>query len=989
MPASLPETAGKGEEMTTASDVLVHGFETVYERDVPEYNTRAILYRHVKTGAQLLSLENDDENKCFAVNFSTPPEDSTGIAHILEHSVLCGSRKFPVKDPFVQLMKSSLNTFLNAGTFPDRTVYPVASQNSKDFYNLVEVYLDACFFPRITPDVLMQEGWHYELEDVDSELHYKGVVFNEMKGAYSSPDGLLMKRIQESILPESTYGVDSGGDPAVIPDLTYEQFKSFHTTLYHPSNACIYFYGNDHTERRLELVAEYLDQFDRIDVNAEVTKQPLRSEPWTETHGYPVSAEEAESGKTYVALNWVVGESTDVDHVLSWDILSHILIGTPASPLRKALIDSGLGDDLIRGGYDSYTLQTVFSTGLKGVDPADTAKVESVILDTLTSLSENGIDPDTVAASMNTTEFRMRELNTGSFPKGLALFYWCLGTWNYGGDPLDAISFEDKLAAIKQRVSSGGYFEQVIRDGLLANGHRSTVIMTPDPEMAERLEADERGRLDAARAAMTPEQLTEIVEQTKSLRLAQGTPDTAEAIAALPTLTRDDLDPAISTIPSEEHSVHDCRVLYHELPTAGILYFDLGLDLHTLPAHLLPYADMFGRALFEMGTTKADFVQLGQRIGMETGGIHASSFFSAVHDSDTALGQLFLRGKAMLDRTENLFAILEECLTEVRLDNRERFTQMVLDAKASIEARLVPAGHMYAIYRVQSRFTEAGWANDLTDGLGQLFFLRGLEERLSSDWDGVLADLEEIRAILVNRNQMIFNVTVEAAGWEQARRALTTFIDNLPGDTVEPLEWDRGVQPKHEGLTIPAQVNYVGKGARLYDLGYTLDGSVAVLGKFLKTAYLWEKIRVQGGAYGGFSVFDRHSGTFAFASYRDPNLSGTIDNYDRAGEFLRTVPLTEAEVGRNIIGAIGELDRPQLPDGKGFTSLIRTMVGETDARRQAYRDQVLATTVDSFRAFADVLDAVKDQGQTAVIGAADRMTELTARYPDAEIVSVL
>ncbi|MEI7771992.1 MAG: insulinase family protein, partial [Chloroflexales bacterium] len=496
---------------------LTHGFTLVRDEHVAELHTRARIYRHAKTGAELLSLANDDENKCFGITFRTPPEDSTGVAHILEHSVLGGSRKYPVKDPFVELLKSSLKTFLNAFTYPDKTCYPVASTNLQDFYNLVDVYLDAVFFPRITPETLKQEGWHYELEQKGDPLIFKGVVFNEMKGAYSSPDATLGRYAQQSLFPNTTYGHSSGGDPRAIPDLSYAQFKAFHSTLYHPSNARIFFYGDDPEDERLRLLDAYLSQFELITPPSQIGIQAPFDAPRSFEHTY--SADDDNGKKGMVTLNWLIGVEPDIQRVLTLDLLSYILIGNAGAPLRRALIDSGLGEDLTGGGYNDGLLQHTFSVGLKGIDPADATEVEALILRTLGDLAEGGIDADTIAAALNTFEFSLRENNTGSFPRGLSLMLRALGTWLYDGDPLAPLRFEAPLAAIRAALGGGErLFEGLIRSALLENQHRTRVLLRPDLAQAEREAAEERARLAAVRAAMSDADLEAVIAETHALK---------------------------------------------------------------------------------------------------------------------------------------------------------------------------------------------------------------------------------------------------------------------------------------------------------------------------------------------------------------------------------------------------------------------------------------------------------------------------------------
>ncbi len=946
----------------------IHGFELIQEREIPELNTQARLFRHVRTGAELLSLENDDENKVFGITFRTPPQDSTGVPHIMEHAVLGGSRKYPVKEPFIELVKGSLQTFLNALTFSDKTAYPLASQNLQDFYNLIDVYLDAVFYPRITPHTLRQEGWHYELEDPEEPLRFKGVVFNEMKGAYSSPDSLLGRYSEQSLFPDTTYGFDSGGDPTEIPNLTYEQFQAFHETHYHPSNARIFFYGDDHSDERLRFVNEYLKDFEAREVDSAIGLQPRFETPLHLTHPYDASEDEGQN-KGMVTVNWMLAENTDPETTMGLQMLSYILIGTPASPLRKALIDSGLGEDLTGGGLDSNIRQMAFSTGLKGIAPQDAEQVETLILNTLGTLADEGIESDMVEAAVNTIEFRLRENNTGSFPRGLFLLLRALDTWLYDGDPVVPLAFEAPLSAIKDHLQAGeDYFEDLIRRYLLDNPHRTTVLLEPDPIYRQRQEAAEKERLAQARAAMDEAQIQAVIEETRALKRIQETPDSPEALATIPTLTLDDLEKQNKRIPRAVSQIDGATTLYHDLFTNGIVYLDVGFNLHTLPQEYLPYVPLFGQSLVKLGTETEDFVKLSRRIGRKTGGIAPAAFTSAAQNSETGAAWLFLRGKATMDHADDLLEILRDVLLTVKLDNPARFKQLVLEAKARREATIVPAGHHIVNTRLKAYLNSAHWAAEQMGGVSNLFFLRQLAQDVEQDWPSVLEKLEHIRQTLLNRKAALFNVTLDGTNWAGFQPKLVDFARTLPAAPVNLVQWTPTAAHGPEGLTIPAQVNYVGKGANLYNLGYELHGSVAVITNYLRTTWLWERVRIQGGAYGGFCTFDHRAGVFNYLSYRDPNLLETLDNYDQTAQFLRDLDLSQEELTKSIIGAIGNMDAYQLPDAKGYTSMTRYLTGDTDAARQQRRDEILSTTAADFRAFGEVLEPVKREGLVVVLG---------------------
>ncbi|MBN1581195.1 MAG: insulinase family protein [Anaerolineae bacterium] len=949
----------------------IHGFELVRDQDIPELNIRAQLFRHVKTGAELMSLQNDDENKVFNVVFRTPPPDSTGLPHIMEHSVLGGSRKYPVKEPFVELVKGSLNTFVNALTSPDKTSYPVASQNVKDFYNLVDVYLDAVFYPRISPHTLMQEGWHYELESLDGALTFNGIVFNEMKGAYSSPDNLLYRYSLRSLFPDTSYGLDSGGDPVEIPNLTYEQFRRFHERYYHPSNARIFFYGDDDPEERLRFVDAYLQGFGQIEITSAIPLQTRFAAPQRIKVPYQVGEDDGDGDgkKAMMTVNWLLAEGDDPELMLGFNILEHILIGTPASPLRKALIDSGLGEDLAGSGLNDGIRQVCFGAGLKGMAKEDVDQVEALIEDTLAGLANEGIDPDMVAASMNSVEFMLRENNTGRFPRGLALAFRAMSTWLYDGDPFAPLMFEAPLGAIKARLEAGErYFEGLIARYLLENVHRGIVLLEPDPEVGKQQEADETERLAKARAAMSEGDLLQIIEDTKELKRIQEMPDSPEALATIPVLTLDDLDKENKVIPLELSQEGETKILYHDLFTNGIVYFDIGLNLHALPQDLLPFVPLFGQALTKMGTETEDFVKLAQRIGQKTGGIGTATLTSALKGSDDTTAWLVVRAKSTMVYAQDLLDILHDILMTVKLDNPQRFKQMVLENKAHQEAGLVPGGHRVALTRLNAHLSESGWLDEQMGGIDYLFFLRQLAEDVENDWPSVLAKLENVREILVNRHTMLCNVTLDGENWRAFRPRLVDLLGKLPGGPVELKQWTPTALPGLEGLTIPARVNYVAKGTNLYELGYELDGSVSVITSYLGMTWLWDRVRVQGGAYGVFCLFDRLSGLFDFVSYRDPNLLSTIENYDGTARYLRDLDLSQEELVKGIIGAIGRIDAYQLPDAKGYTSMVRYLIQESDEERQRYREQVLSTTVDDFKALADVLEKVNEKALVVVLG---------------------
>lgn len=968
-------------------------FTLIEERQVPEIDSLVRLYRHDATGARLLSVINADENKSFGISFRTPPTRSDGVAHILEHSVLCGSRKYPVKEPFVELMKGSLNTFLNAFTYPDKTVYPVASTNAKDFYNLIDVYMDAVLAPRITEDTFRQEGWHYEVDAETGALTRKGVVFNEMKGAYSDPEDMHDDLCRRSLFPDTAYGLDSGGDPAVIPQLDYAAFKAFHATYYHPSNSFIYFYGDDDPAERLAIIDRWLEPYSRIAVDSLPAIQAPFAEPRSSTASY-----EGDEPKAWTAVNWALAPHGDQKFSLGFAILSHILTGTPAAPLRKALIDSGLGEDLAGFGLEDSLRVGAWSVGLKGVHPDKVAEVEALVLSELARLADDGISPDTIEASINTMEFALREKNTGRFPRGLAVMLEALNEWLYDENPIDALGFGAALEAIKKEALGGGvYFERLIRKWLLDNPHRSTVTLLPESGAGARREAAEKAKLEAVRAAMSAGKLEAAAAAAERLKALQETPDSPEALATIPSLSLGDLPREALKIPREEGSLGPSTLLFHDLPTSSILYLDLAFPLDGLREELLPYVGLLGRALLETGAGEMDYVSMSQEIGKHTGGIGTTNLLVTKWGGGDAAASFIVRSKALARKADKLFSLLQAVLSDAHLDNQERFRQIVLEEKAQAESALIPSGHRLVNLRLLSRLNRADRMSERINGLEQLFFLRRLAARVDTDWTGVLADLEAARAAVVDASKAIVNVTLDRKDFDDLRPAMERFVESLPRRTAQPAEAKATMlapqvaggapAPTMELLTAPSQVNFVGAAYPLAAAGTHPSGAFLVAKKYLDTTFLWEKVRVQGGAYGGFSSYDLNSGTFAFLSYRDPNLEKTLDIFAEAADYLKNLSIDGEELTRAIIGTIGAVDSYLLPDAKGFTSLVHFLTGYTQETRQTIRDQILAAKTADFKALGEAISSSRPLAVTGALASKQRVEALPSWVKEGAVVT--
>jgi len=1004
-------------ESAVASVSIEHpSFEIVSTDVISEYGADCTLYRHKKSGAELLSVSTDDDNKCFGITFRTPPQDSTGVPHILEHSVLCGSRKYKTKDPFVQLLQGSLQTFLNAFTYPDRTCYVVASQNTKDFYNLINVYADAVFHPRAISDPMVhaQEGWHLELENVEEPLTYKGVVYNEMKGVYSSPDSLLQREAQQSIFPDNAYGVDSGGDPVDIPNLSFEQFAEFHAKFYHPANSRIFFAGDDDVAKRLNIMDEYLNDFDASPESKPGStiqwQKKNYKEPKKVRHPYPVSdkGDDAEPDTHLTMVNWLMNDEvmTPMEEI-TVTVLDHLLMGTTSSILRKTLMESGLGDAITGGGLSDELLQATFSVGLKGVKPDNVDKVEELVVEILKKVAEEGFTDDAIASSMNTIEFQMREFNTGSFPKGLSLMLGSMQQWIYDRNPTEALKFEEPLAELKDSIAKDGskIFQDMIKDFLLENSHRTTVEMFPSKTLEEEQLKDEKDRLAKIKESMKAEDLQSIIDKTAQLKKLQASEDSPEARATIPSLDLSDLKREVTEYPievTENESNTGVTVVRHELgSTSGIAYANLAVDLSGISLEDVPLLPLLTRIMMETGAGEYDSVALSRRIGTHTGGVSVSSMISGVNQEGVEEGtvtsgehfvsKLLISGKSTSDKTDELFSIFNLILKEANLDSQSKIIEMLREAKTGKESSIQGSGHATANSRIGSRYSVIGYLNEKMSGISSLDTVKALLDQAENDFPTLLARLENMRSTIVDqstcRDGMILDITGDAQVFEKIKSSTDNFLINLPGDSdgsklqnfySEAHPWAVAAKKEmaaaapleDEGFIVPTQVSYVGKGGRLYDVAEKVSGSTSVISKFLGTGYMWDNVRVMGGAYGGFCLFNDRNGVFSFLSYRDPNLDKTIDVYDGAADALlasaKDMETDTDALATAIIGAIGDMDGALSPDQKGSLQFKRWLARESPEQRQRYRDEVLNTKASDFKDFAERLKSLKEPSSAVV-----------------------
>lgn len=946
-------------------------FDIVDHRKIDEIQSEVTLYRHRKTGAEILSVTNDDTNKVFGIALRTPAHDSTGVAHILEHTVLCGSKKYPVKDPFNELMKGSVYTFLNAMTYSDKTIYPVASENLQDFYNLMDVYIDAVYFPRLQEEMFEQEGWHYELLAEDEPLRFKGVVFNEMKGVYSSPEANLYRALAHALTPNGNEGNDSGGHPSNIPDLTYQGLLDFHRRYYHPSNSRIFFYGDDDPAHRLERIDQTLNQFDRAEVDSAIVPQPHFQAPREARDVYMPNQEEP---GCFAMSAWLLGDTSDPFLTASLKLLGFLLLSQPGAPLRRALLESGLGEDLIGSGMDTSSVQIEFSTGLKNVAPDDVEEVHALVRSTLEQIAAEGFSADAIEAAFNITEFGLRENNTGSSPRGLVLMLRALGHWLHDRDPF--LPLEVRPLLKKLRAAADGnprFFQDLLQTHVLDNPHYVALRVDPDTEAGPREAAAEQSRLEQAQAALRNGDAEALIKRTRDLQALQMATDPPEAVASIPRLSLSDLPREIRTIPERVEDQDDHTILRHDLHTNGVWYLDLAFDLDGVPPRLFPYLPLLARIFTEMDTAKRSYIELAEELGKKTGGIRYV-IHTSTRRSGEDVARLILRGKCLVERADDFLGLLHEILRQPGL-NQERFRQMVLEEKSAEESALVPSGHRLVKSRLKAGYSVAEALGEVLDGLSYVNWIRDLAERLESDWDQIAADLAELRELALHPRRLLVSSTIDAAAHDALEGPLADFLASLEGGEP-PIsrfgEHALGAFASPEALLAPAKVNYVGRILHLGD-SYTWHGSHAVITRALGTGYLWDNVRVKGGAYGANCGIDRGQKTMLFTSYRDPNLAETLKAYREAATYLQNHPFSEAEVEQAVIGTIGSVDSYKLPDAKGYTAFMRHLIGITDEERQRSRDEILGTSVEDFRAFGDLLaDAAKTE-RVAFVTHADRV----------------
>ncbi len=957
---------------------LVHGFRLERDESVPELRSRALLFRHEKSGARLLHLSNDDPDNLFAIAFRTSPRDNTGVAHILEHSVLCGSRKFPAKDPFQEMLKGSLQTFLNALTYPDKTVYPVSSQVEKDFYNLVDVYCDAVFHPRLAPHTFLQEGWHFALQKPEGEIDIKGIVYNEMKGVFSDFSSHVNRRSLSALFPDTTYRFESGGDPESIPDLDLEGLRRFHADYYHPSNAWIFLYGNLPGEKTLAFLDRgYLSEFEHKPLDTAIPLQPRWNAPRRLDIEAPAPRED--KGTATTAMVWLLGRTADPHEVVCDSILSRYLLGSESSPLKRALVDSGLGEDLDDiSGLETDLIQTTFAAGLRKSTPERAEEVESVIMNTLRAQCEGKIDSRLLEGARRRIEFRLREVTgSGGFPYHLGLASRAFRSWLYDGDPLAHLKFEDTLKRIPREPGElSAFFEERIRHDLVENRHRLLAVVRASPDKADRMQQRTRTHVKELTRDFTENDRIRVARETAELLKEQARPPSPEAVATLPRLHKKDLPRTNRLTPTERSTVEDVDVFAHPLFTSGIVYIDMGFDFSHVPSHRLPYLPLYIELLTRCGAGKLDYLGMSTRIARATGGISGSVHCeSRADDASSVVGRCMVHARSLADRIDETLDILGDLFLAPRLDNHKQLTDLLHEMYNDLNASIVGAGHHFAMTHAASSLSPSCTIREQLSGIALLRFLHRLLKR--TPVDEIVDVLRDIHANMIRRHGSVLSVTADEPPDYLER--IGAFLERLPrGSVSAPAADTSGDQkPSATGIAISSSVNFVARARRLQNTDARAQGLYALLARHLSTGYLWDKIRVEGGAYGGIASFSTAHPVFHFASYRDPNLLDTLQRFEESLEETAR-GLDPDAVDQSIIGTIGRIDKPKTPHGRGYAETMALLAGRTEQWRLRLREGVLDAGVRELKNCAEALLADKGSG-TTLLGSASALDGIDRR----------
>lgn len=961
-------------------------YEILDEHRVEDVQSDGFILRHKKSGTRIAILSNNDDNKVFYIGFRTPPEDETGVPHIIEHTTLCGSKKFPVKDPFIELAKGSLNTFLNAMTYPDKTVYPVASCNDQDFKNLMDVYLDAVFNPNITKyeEIFKQEGWHYELTGKDDELKINGVVYNEMKGAYSSPDEVLSSQIYRSLFPDNTYSKDSGGNPEYIPKLTYEAYLDFYHKYYHPSNSYIYLYGDMDVVERLEwLDKEYLSLYDYKKVNSEINKQPAFDEIKNVEAQYSITMDDSQENKTYLSYNRVVGDTLDEMLYQAFDVLDYALVSSPGAPVKQALIDAGIGDD-VYGSYDAGILQPVFSFVAKNANASQADEFESIIENTLKEVVKTGINKEALLAGINSSEFKFREADFGQFPKGLLFGLNCLDSWLFDDmKPFIHLECLGTFAKLRKAVDTD-YFEKLIQEYLLDNTHGSSVTVKPKRGLGNEREEALAKELSDYKASLSDEEIKKLIEDTEHLKKYQEEPSSDEDLRKLPMLTRADMKKNAMPFSNIEDELLDVKVVRHDIESNGIDYISFLFDAGDFAQSELGYLGFFTNALGLVSTEKYSYTDLANATNIYTGGISTgTASHPDIKDRNNFVFKLEVKLKVLEKNLDKALELMEQMLLSSDFTDTKRLGELVAQIKARLQANLSSSGHLVAAMRSMSSFSRYALYQDELKGIAFYRSICHIEKELSESPKSVSDKLAAIAKKLFARNRMLISFTGNNEAYGNAKPSLEKVIAGFDKMSAIGNQAEVHFNTAKEAFIDASQIQYVAKTGDFICEGYEYTGALRLLRIILSYDYLWINVRVKGGAYGCMNTFLR-SGESYFVSYRDPNLSDTLDVYDRIPEYIKSFSPDERDMTKYIIGTFSALDTPMNPEAKGSRSLSAYLEGITYEQIQKERNEILNAQPEDIRRLADLVEAVLKKDSICVIGNENMIKESAGLFENVE-----
>lgn len=961
-------------------------YEILDEHRVEDVQSDGFILRHKKSGARIAILSNNDDNKVFYIGFRTPPEDETGVPHIIEHTTLCGSKKFPVKDPFIELAKGSLNTFLNAMTYPDKTVYPVASCNDQDFKNLMDVYLDAVFNPNITKyeEIFRQEGWHYELTGKDDELKINGVVYNEMKGAYSSPDEVLSSQIYRSLFPDNTYSKDSGGNPEYIPKLTYEAYLDFYHKYYHPSNSYIYLYGDMDVVERLEwLDKEYLSLYDYKKVNSEINKQPAFDEIKNVEAQYSITMDDSQENKTYLSYNRVVGDTLDEMLYQAFDVLDYALVSSPGAPVKQALIDAGIGDD-VYGSYDAGILQPVFSFVAKNANASQADEFESIIENTLKEVVKTGINKEALLAGINSSEFKFREADFGQFPKGLLFGLNCLDSWLFDDmKPFIHLECLGTFAKLRKAVDTD-YFEKLIQEYLLDNTHGSSVTVKPKRGLGNEREEALAKELSDYKASLSDEEIKKLIEDTEHLKRYQEEPSSDEDLRKLPMLTRADMKKNAMPFSNIEDELLDVKVVRHDIESNGIDYISFLFDAGDFAQSELGYLGFFTNALGLVSTEKYSYTDLANATNIYTGGISTgTASHPDIKDRNNFVFKFEVKLKVLEKNLDKALELMEQMLLSSDFTDTKRLGELVAQIKARLQANLSSSGHLVAAMRSMSSFSRYALYQDELKGIAFYRSICRIEKELSESPKSVSDKLAAIAKKLFARNRMLISFTGNNEAYGNAKPSLEKVIAEFNKMSAVGNQAEVHFNTAKEAFIDASQIQYVAKTGDFICEGYEYTGALRLLRIILSYDYLWINVRVKGGAYGCMNTFLR-SGESYFVSYRDPNLSDTLDVYDRIPEYIKSFSPDERDMTKYIIGTFSALDTPMNPEAKGSRSLSAYLEGITYEQIQKERNEILNAQPEDIRRLADLVEAVLKKDSICVIGNENMIKESAGLFENVE-----